>query len=180
VIRYIGLSEAGAATIRKVAAVHPIKALQIEYSLWSLEIEAEVLPTIHELGTRLVAYSPLSWGFLTGGIRKPGDLTRNRPNMPRFQGENFYKDLELVEKLQTLAKEKGCTPSRLAIAWVLAQGEDVVTIPGTKRLKYLEENIASEHVLLSKKDLESIEAMMPAGISSGTRYPEVFMKTLNG
>lgn len=179
VVRYIGLSEAAAGSIRKAAAVHPITALQIEYSLWSRDIEAEVLPTIRELGIGLVAYSPLSRGFLSGEFKTPEDLKDNRVHMPRFKGENFYKNLELVEKIKTLADEKGCTPSQLAIAWVLAQGEDIVTIPGTKRVKYLEENITSENVQLTKEDLESIEAIMPAGIVAGTRYPEMFMNALN-
>lgn len=179
IIRYIGLSEAGATTIRKAAAVHAITALQIEYSLWSREIETEVLPTIRELGIGLVAYSPLSRGFLSGEIKTPEDLKDNRVHMPRFQGENFIKNLELVEKIKALANVKGCTPSQLAIAWVLAQGEDIIAIPGTKRIKYLEENIAAENVQLTKEDLQSIEALMPAGIASGTRYPEMFMKLLN-
>lgn len=179
VIRYIGLSEAAAATIRKAAAVHTITALQIEYSLWSREIEAEVLPAIRELGIGLVAYSPLSRGLLSGEIKTPEDLKDNRIHMPRFQGENFVKNLELVEKIRMLAAEKGCTPSQLAIAWVLAQGEDIITIPGTKHIKYLEENIASENVQLSREDLQSMEAIMPARIVSGNRYPEMFMHLLN-
>lgn len=179
VIRYIGLSEAAPVTIRKAAAVHPITALQIEYSLWSRDIEAEVLPTIRELGIGLVAYSPLSRGFLSGGIRTPEDLKDNRVHMPRFQGENFYKNLELVEKIKALAAEKNCTPSQLSLAWVLARGEDIIVIPGTKRITYLEENIAAENVQLTQHDLESIDAIMPAGIVSGTRYPEMFMKLLN-
>jgi aryl-alcohol dehydrogenase-like predicted oxidoreductase len=179
IVRYIGLSEAAATTIRKAAAVHPITALQIEYSLWSRDIEAEVLPTIRELGIGLVAYSPLSRGLLSGEIKTPDDLRDNRVNMPRFQGGNFYKNLELVEKIRALAAEKGCTPSQLAIAWVLAQGEDIITIPGTKRIKYLEENIASENVQLTQEELRSIEAIMPAGIVSGARYPERFMNHLN-
>jgi aryl-alcohol dehydrogenase-like predicted oxidoreductase len=179
VVRYIGLSEASVASIRKAAAVHPITALQIEYSLWTRDIEADVLPAIRELGIGLVAYSPLSRGFLSGEFKKPEDVKDNRKHMPRFQGENFYKNVELVEKIKTLADQKGCTPSQLAIAWVLAQGEDIITIPGTKHIKYLEENIASENVQLTKEDLQSIEAIVPAGIVSGTRYPEMFMKTLN-
>ncbi len=179
VVRYIGLSEASAETIRKAAAVHPITALQIEYSLWSRDIETTVLPTLRELGIGLVAYSPLSRGFLTGEFKKPEDIKDNRVNMPRFQGENFYKNVALVEQIRTLAAEKKCSPSQLAIAWVLAQGEDIITIPGTKHIKYLEENIASENVYLTIEDLQSIEAILPAGIVSGTRYPEVFMKDLN-
>lgn len=179
IVRYIGLSEASAETIRKAAAVHPITALQIEYSLWSRDIEAEVLPTIRKFGIGLVAYAPLSRGFLSGEFKKPEDIKGNRMNMPRFQGENFYKNLELVEKIKILADQKACTPSQLAIAWVLAQGDDIITIPGTKRIKYLEENIASENVQLTREDLQSIEAIMPAGTVSGTRYPEKFMNALN-
>jgi aryl-alcohol dehydrogenase-like predicted oxidoreductase len=179
VIRYIGLSEAAAESIRKAAAVHPITALQIEYSLWSRDIENEVLPTIREFGIGLVAYAPLSRGFLSGTFNKPEDIKDNRMHMPRYQGENFYKNLELVEKIKTLAKEKGCTPAQLAIAWVLAQGDDIITIPGSKQLKHLEENIASEKVQLNKDDLKSIEAIMPAGVVSGTRYPERFLSALN-
>lgn len=179
IVRYIGLSEASAGSIKKAATVHHITALQIEYSLWTREIEAEVLPTIHELGTGLVAYAPLSRGFLSGEFKKPEDIKDNRMYMPRYQGENFYKNLELVEKIKILATEKDCTPSQLAIAWVLAQGEDVITIPGTKRIKYLEENIAAENIQLTKKDLEIIESIVPVGIVSGTRYPEKFMNALN-
>ena len=179
VVRYIGLSEASATSIRKAASVHTITALQIEYSLWSRDIEAEVLPTVKELGIGLVAYSPLSRGFLSGEIKNPEDLKDNRVNMPRFQGENFYKNLELVEKIKVMADKKGCTPAQLAIAWVLAQGENIIAIPGTKHIKNLEANIASENVHLTKEDLQSIEAIMPGGIVSGTRYPEMFMTNLN-
>jgi aryl-alcohol dehydrogenase-like predicted oxidoreductase len=179
VIRYIGLSEASAETIKKAVAVHPITALQIEYSLWSRDIEAEVMPTIRELGIGLVAHAPLSRGFLSGEFKTPEDLKDSRAHMPRYQGENFYKNLELVERIKALATEKGCTAPQLAIAWVLAQGEEIITIPGTKHIKKLEENIASENVQLTKQDLQSIEAIMPAGIVSGTRYPELFMDALN-
>lgn len=179
VVRYIGLSEASAASIVKAASVHPITALQMEYSLWTRDVEAEVLPAIRELGIGLVAYSPLSRGFLSGAFKKPEDIKDNRKHMPRFQGENFYKNLELVERVKTLADQKACTPSQLAIAWVLAQGDDIIAIPGTKRIKYLEENIAAKNVQLTKEDLQSIEAIMPAGIVSGTRYPEMFMSALN-
>lgn len=179
IIRYIGLSEASAATIRKAAAVHSITSLQIEYSLWSRDIEAEVLPTIRELGIGLVAYAPLSRGLLSGDIKTPEDLKDNRVNMPRFQGENFQKNLDLVEKIRALATDKGCTPAQLAIAWVLARGKDIITIPGSRHIKHLEENIASESVQLTSEDLQSIETIMPAGIASGTRYPEVFMNHLN-
>ncbi|MVM31249.1 aldo/keto reductase [Spirosoma sp. HMF4905] len=179
VIRYIGLSEASADSIRKAATVHAITALQIEYSLWSRDIEAEVLPTIRELGIGLVAYAPLSRGFLSGEIRTPDDLKDSRINMPRYQGENFYKNLELVEKIKTLATSKGCTPAQLAIAWVLAQGDDIITIPGSKRIRHLDENRASENVKLTREDLQSIEAILPAGIVSGSRYPERFLSALN-
>jgi aryl-alcohol dehydrogenase-like predicted oxidoreductase len=179
VIRYIGLSEASADSIRKASAVHPITALQIEYSLWSRDIEAEVLPTIRELGVGLVAYAPLSRGFLSGEFKKPEDIKDSRANMPRYQGENFYKNLALVEKIKTLAAQKNCTPAQLAIAWVISQGNDIITIPGSKRIKHLEENIAAEHIQLTPEDLESINTMMPAGIVSGTRYPEKFLHALN-
>lgn len=180
VIRYIGLSEASAETIRRAAAVHPVAALQIEYSLWSRDIEVEVLPTLRELGIGLVAYAPLSRGFLSGDFRQPEDIKDSRAHMPRYQGENFYKNLQLVEKIKILAAEKSCTAAQLAIAWVLAQGEDVITIPGSKRLQHLEENIAAKHVQLTREDLESINTLMPAGIVSGTRYPEKFLHALNG
>lgn len=179
IVNYIGLSEASAKSIRKAAAVHPITALQIEYSLWTRDVEAEVLPTIRELGIGLVAYSPLSRGFLSGELKKPEDIKDNRAHMPRFQGENFYRNLELVEKIKSVAHQKDCSPSQLAIAWVLAQGEDIITIPGTKRIKYLEENFAAENIHLTQEDLQSIGAIMPAGIASGTRYPERFMSSLN-
>lgn len=178
-IRYVGLSEASAESIRKAAATHPITALQIEYSLWSRDIEIDILPTLRELGIGLVAYAPLSRGFLSGAIKSPDDLKDSRVHMPRYQGENFQKNLELVEKIKVLAAEKGCTPSQLAIAWVLAQGDDIITIPGTKRVTYLEENFGSENVTLTREDLQAIDAIMPAGIVSGTRYPERFMTALN-
>ena len=179
IVRYIGLSEASAESIKKAATVHSITALQIEYSLWTRDIEAEVLPTIRELGIGLVAYSPLSRGFLSGEFTKPEDVEGNRLHMPRFQGDNFRKNVELVEKIKALALEKGCTTSQLAIAWVLAQGEDIITIPGTKRRKYLEENIGSQNIKLTEENLRTIEAIMPAGSVSGNRYPEKFMNALN-
>nr|PZN55062.1 MAG: aldo/keto reductase [Bacteroidota bacterium] len=179
VVRFIGLSEASAESIRRAATVHTITALQTEYSLWTRDIEDEILPTIRELGIGLVAYAPLSRGFLSGTYKKPEDIKDNRAHMPRYQGENFYKNLELVEKVKMLASQKGCTPSQLAIAWVLAQGEDIITIPGTKRVKYLEDNIASENVRLSSGDLRAISEILPAGVVSGTRYPERFMSALN-
>jgi aryl-alcohol dehydrogenase-like predicted oxidoreductase len=179
VIRYIGLSEASAESIRRAAAVHPITALQIEYSLWTRDIEAEVLPTLRELGIGLVAYAPLSRGFLSGAFQKPEDIKDSRAFMPRYQGENFYKNLELVEKIRVMATEKQCTPAQLAIAWVLAQGTDIITIPGSKQRKHLEENIAAEKVVLTNAELESIAAIMPAGVVAGMRYPERFMGALN-
>ncbi len=179
VVRFIGLSEASAESIRRAATVHAIAALQTEYSIWTRDIENEILPTIRELGIGLVAYAPLSRGFLSGAYKKPEDIKDNRAHMPRYQGENFYKNLELVEKVKMLASQKGCAPSQLAIAWVLAQGEDIITIPGTKRVKYLEENIASENVQLSSEDVRAIDEILPAGVVSGTRYPERFMSALN-
>lgn len=178
-IRYIGLSEASAATIRRAAAVHPVTALQIEYSLWSRDIETAVLPAIRELGIGLVAYAPLSRGFLSGEFKQPEDIKDSRVHMPRYQGENFYKNLRLVEKIRSLAAGKSCTPAQLAIAWVLSQGNDIITIPGSKRMKHLEENIAAENIQLTREELESIDAIMPAGIVSGTRYPEKFLSALN-
>ncbi|WEK34962.1 MAG: aldo/keto reductase [Candidatus Pseudobacter hemicellulosilyticus] len=179
VIRYIGLSEASADSICRAAAVHPVTALQIEYSLWSRDIEAEVLPTLRGLGTGLVAYAPLSRGFLSGAFRKPEDIKDSRAHMPRYQGENFYKNLELVEKIRALASDKGCTPAQLAIAWVLAQGADIITIPGSKRIQHLEENMAAENIRLTEAELQAIEAIMPAGVVAGARYPERFLGALN-
>lgn len=179
IIRYVGLSEASVDSIRKAATVCSITALQIEYSLWSRDIEAEIMPTIRQLGIGLVAYAPLSRGFLSGEFKKPEDIKDSRVNMPRYQGENFFKNLELVETIKTLATAKGCTPAQLALAWVLAQGDDIITIPGSKRINHLEENSAAENVILTQEDLQSIEAIMPAGIVSGTRYPERFMNALN-
>lgn len=179
IVRYIGLSEASAQSVRKAASVHPITALQTEYSLWTRDVETEILPTIRELGIGLVAYAPLSRGFLSGVFKKPGDIKDYRVHMPRYQGENFYRNLELVEKIREMAIRKSCTPSQLAIAWVLAQGEDIITIPGTKRVQYLEENLDSERVKLSSEDLKSINEIMPIGVVSGTRYPEKFMSALN-
>jgi len=143
-VRYIGLSEASPATIRRAAAVHPITALQIEYSLWSLELEAEVLPTLRELGIGLVGYSPLNQGLLSGVFKAPTDVQDYRQHMPRFQGENFRQNRQLVDQLETLTAAKACSPAQLAIAWVLSQGEDIITIPGTKRPERLEENLAAE------------------------------------
>jgi aryl-alcohol dehydrogenase-like predicted oxidoreductase len=180
-VRYLGLSEAGAATIRRAYAVHPITAVQTEYSLWSRELEAEILPTLRELGIGLVAYSPLGRGFLTGQIKSPDDLdpTDFRRYLPRFQGENFAKNLELVEHVRELAAAKKVTASQLALAWVLAQGEDIVPIPGTKRVAYLEENAGALDVELTPADLESIEKAAPPDMVVGLRYPEAQMSSLN-
>jgi Predicted oxidoreductases (related to aryl-alcohol dehydrogenases) len=179
IVRHLGLSEVSATTIRKAARIHPITAVQTEYSLWTRDIEAETLPTIRELGIGLVAYSPLSRGFLSGTIKKPEDIEDHRRFMPRFQGENFYKNLELVDRIKILANKKGCTPSQLAIAWVLAQGNDIITIPGTKRIKYLEENIAAANIQLTWEELQSINAIIPPNMVAGERYPEKFMSMLN-
>jgi len=171
-VRYLGLSEAAPATIRRAVKVHPIAALQTEYSLWSRDVEDEILPTVRELGIGLVAYSPLGRGFLTGQFATIDDLPADdwRRNMPRFQGENFRKNLELVEKIKELAAAKGCTPSQLALAWVLAQGDDVVPIPGTKRVKYLDDNLGAVNVRLTADDLAQIDAILPAGAAAGSRY----------
>ncbi|MEH1944919.1 MAG: aldo/keto reductase [Nostoc sp.] len=178
-VRYLGLSEAAPATIRRAQATHPITALQTEYSLWSRDPEDEILPTIRELGISFVAYSPLGRGFLSGAITSPEQLASDdyRRNSPRFQGENFYKNLQLVEKVKEIADQKGVTPSQLALAWLLAQGEDIVPIPGTKRRTYLEENIAATEITLTPNELARIEAVAPKGVSAGDRYPD--MSTVN-
>jgi aryl-alcohol dehydrogenase-like predicted oxidoreductase len=180
-VRYLGLSEAAAATIRKAHAVHPITALQTEYSLWSRDVEDEILPTVRELGIGFVPYSPLGRGFLTGQIQKFEDLAEDdyRRISPRFQGENFQKNLDLVKRIEEIAREKGCQPSQLALAWLLAQGEDIVPIPGTKRRKYLEENVLALQVELTKEDLARINEVAPVGAASGQRYAEASMKSLN-
>ncbi len=171
-VRHLGLSEAAPATIRRAVRVHPIAALQTEYSLWSREAEADVLPTVRELGIGFVAYSPLGRGFLTGRYKTIDDLPAddNRRNMPRFQGENFRKNLDLVKTIEELARGKGCTPSQLALAWGLAQGEDIVPIPGTKRTKYLDENHVAAEIPLTPDELREIDAVMPVGAASGERY----------
>jgi aryl-alcohol dehydrogenase-like predicted oxidoreductase len=176
-VRHLGLSEAAPATIRRAHAVHPITALQTEYSLWSRDVEAEILPTCRELGIGFVAYSPLGRGFLTGRFQKPEDIPADdyRRNQPRFQGENFYRNLDLVKRVEEIAAEKGATPSQLALAWVMAQGEDVVPIPGTKRRKYLEENAAAVDIRLTPDDLRRIDEAAPQGAAAGTRYPEAGM-----
>src|SRR5262245_2244208 len=180
-VRYLGLSEAAPATIRRAAAVHPIAALQTEYSLWSRDPEAEILPTVRELGIGFVAYSPLGRGFLTGQFRSFDDLPAGdwRRNAPRFQGENFQKNLDLVKKIEHLARAKGCTPGQLALAWVLAQGDDIVPIPGTKRLKYLEDNLGAVNVRLTREELAQIDAILPAGAVSGERYHAQALKTID-
>jgi aryl-alcohol dehydrogenase-like predicted oxidoreductase len=171
-VRWLGLSEAAPGTIRRAHAVHPIAALQTEYSLWSRDPEDELLPTVRELGIGFVAYSPLGRGFLTGQIRQIDDLEADdyRRNSPRFQGENFEKNLALVDEINALATQKGCAPSQLALAWVLAQGKDIVPIPGTKRRKYLEENVRALEVKLDAEDLARIDRMIPPGAASGARY----------
>ncbi|HEU4557045.1 MAG TPA: aldo/keto reductase [Longimicrobium sp.] len=179
-VRFIGLSEAGAETIRRAHATHPVTALQSEYSLWSRDIEDEIIPAIRELGIGLVAYSPLGRGFLTGAIKNPDDLAEDdfRRNSPRFQGENFQKNLDLVRHIEQIAAAKGCTPSQLALAWVMAKGDDVVPIPGTKRRKYLEENAAAVDVELTADDLARIDEIAPQDVAAGTRYPEAAMRMI--
>jgi len=180
-VRYLGLSEAAPATIRRAHAVHPIAALQTEYSLWSRDPEDAILPTIRELGIGFVPYSPLGRGFLTGRIRSIDDLAPDdyRRNSPRFQGENFAKNLRLLDEVNAIAREKGCTASQLALAWVLAQGNDVVPIPGTKRRKYLEENVAAAGVRLTREELARIDRALPRGAAAGMRYPAQSMQALD-
>lgn len=180
-IRHIGLSEAGAGTLRRAAKVHPITALQSEYSLWTRDHEAQVIPTCRELGIGFVAYSPLGRGFLTGQIRRFEDFAPDdfRRNSPRFQGENFQKNLDLVKKVEEIARRKKCTPSQLALAWVLAQGEDIIPIPGTKRRKYLEENVGALEVKLVAEDLAEIDQVFPKGAFAGERYNEQMMQLIN-
>jgi aryl-alcohol dehydrogenase-like predicted oxidoreductase len=174
-VRYLGMSEAAPNTIRRAHAVHPITALQTEYSLWNRDPEDEILPTIRELGIGFVAYSPLGRGFLSGAITKPEDLSADdyRLRSPRFQGENFGKNLQLVDKVKAIATTKGITPSQLALAWLLAQGDDIVPIPGTKRRTYLEENIAAVGIKLTADELQQIETVAPKGVAAGDRYPDM-------
>ena len=178
-VRYLGLSEAAADTIRRADATHPITALQSEYSLWSRDPEAEILPTVRELGIGFVAYSPLGRGFLSGRFRSPDDIPEGdfRRDHPRFAGENFGRNLDLVERVQELAAEKAVTPGQLALAWVLAQGDDVVPIPGTTRVAHLEENVAALEVELTRDDLAELEAVFPTGAAAGDRYAD--MSTVN-
>jgi len=179
--RFIGLSEAGSATLRRAQKVHPIASVQSEYSLWSRDPEDDVLATCRELGIGFIAYSPLGRGFLTGQIRRFEDLAADdfRRFQPRFQGENFQKNLDLVARIGEIAAEKGCTASQLALAWVLARGDDIVPIPGTKRRKYLEENAGAAKVTLSAADLARIDEVAPRGAAAGTRYPEAMMQSVN-
>ncbi len=180
-VRYLGMSEAAPATIRRAQAIHPISALQTEYSLWSRDPEDEILPTIRELGIGFVPYSPLGRGFLTGAITSPDDFAPDdfRRRSPRFQGDNFAKNLQLVDQVKAIATEKGVTPGQLALAWLLAQGDDIVPIPGTKRRSYLEENIGATKVTLTAEDLSRIDAFAPKGIAAGERYPAQNMSALN-
>ncbi|MGI9185883.1 MAG: aldo/keto reductase [Solirubrobacteraceae bacterium] len=174
-VRFLGLSEAGPETIRRAHDVHPISALQSEYSLWSRDPEDEVLATLRELGIGLVAYSPLGRGFLTGAIKSAGDLSENdfRRGSPRFQGENFARNFELVERIEEIARDKDCTPAQLALAWVLAQGDDVVPIPGTKRRTYLEQNVEASELELSAEDLARLDEAAPLGAARGDRYADM-------
>lgn len=182
-VRYIGLSEAGPDTIRRAHKVHPITALQTEYSLWTRDPEAEILPVCRELGIGFVAYSPLGRGFLTGRYRSIDDLDADdwRRNNPRFQGDNFSKNLDLVSHVEALAKAKGCTPAQLALGWVMRQGKDIVPIPGSRRVERVEENARAVDIknALSEDDMRDIDELFPLGAAAGTRYPEGGMKTLN-
>ena len=173
-VRHLGLSEAAPTTIRRAHKIHPIAALQTEYSLWTRDPETDVLPTCRELGIAFVAYSPLGRGFLTGQIKSPADLAADdwRRNNPRFQGDNFQKNLDLVQKIEQLAQRKHVLPSQLALAWLLAQGPDVIPIPGTKRIKYLEQNAAAVNVTLTAEEIAELDAALPPGAAAGTRYPE--------
>jgi aryl-alcohol dehydrogenase-like predicted oxidoreductase len=180
-VRHLGLSEAAPATIRRAHGIHPIAALQTEYSLWSRDPEDEILPTLRELGIGFVPYSPLGRGFLTGRFKSEADLPEGdfRRGSPRFSGENFQRNLDLVAVVARLAQSKGCTPSQLALAWVMSRGEDVVPIPGTKRVRYLEENSGAVDVRLSDADLAALDDAFPPGVAAGTRYAEAGMKMLN-
>ncbi len=180
-VRFLGLSEAGADTIRRAHKEHPVSALQTEYSLWSRDVEDEILPVCRELGIGFVPYSPLGRGFLTGQIKKFEDLAEDdyRRFSPRFQGENFQKNLDLVKKIEDLAARKGCRPSQLALAWLLSRGEDIVPIPGTKRRKYLEENVGALEVSLTREELQQIDEIAPQGVAAGDRYAKEQMANLN-
>lgn len=180
-VRYLGLSEAAAETVRRAASVHPIAALQSEYSLWSRDVENEILPACRELGVGFVAYSPLGRGFLTGAIKSPESLSEDdrRRQFPRFQGENFEHNFRLVERIRELAAEKRCEPAQLALAWVLAQGEDIVPIPGTKRRKYLEVNVQALEIELSQEELARIGEVARPDVAAGSRYPQAAMGSVN-
>ena len=180
-VRYLGLSEAAPRTIRAAYATSPITAVQTELSLWSRDAEADVLPTVRELGIGYVAYSPLGRGFLTGQIKSPNDFPEDdfRRFHPRFTGENFEKNIRLVQEVEDLARQKACTAAQLALAWVLAQGDDIVPIPGTKRIRYLDENIAALDVKLSDEDLKRLDEILPPGAAAGQRYHERGMETVN-
>lgn len=181
-VRYLGLSEASPETIRRAARVHPIAALQSEYSLWTRELEPEHFPVCRELGIGIVPYSPLGRGFLSGAIKSIDDLAPDdwRRMNPRFQGDNFQKNLDIVKKVEAIARKKRCAASQLALAWVLAQGSDIVPIPGTKHIKYLEENAKAVDIVLTAEELKEIDAAFPPDIAAGTRYPEASMRALNG
>ena len=181
-IRYLGLSEAAPDTIRRAHRVHPISALQTEYSLWTRDPEEGVLAACRELGIGFVPYSPLGRGFLSGRFRSEADLAENdaRRNHPRFQGENFRRNLDLVRRVEQIAEEKRCTPAQLALAWLLSRGSDIVPIPGTKRREYLEENVKALDVRITAEDAHRIDEVAPAGVTAGTRYPEGGMLTING
>jgi aryl-alcohol dehydrogenase-like predicted oxidoreductase len=180
-VRYLGLSEAAPETIRRAHKVHPIAALQTEYSLWSRDPESELLDTVRKLGIGFVAYSPLGRGFLTAKITNLDELAKDdwRRGMPRFEQENFRRNMELVEKIRAIAARKGCTPAQLALAWVLAQGDDIVPIPGTKRRRYLEENVRALAVRLTPEELTEIDSLLPRGAAAGSRYSEQGMRTIN-
>lgn len=180
-VRYLGLSEASSDTIKKANKIHPISALQSEYSLWTRDPEDGILNTIRELGIGLVAYSPLGRGFLTGKIKQFDDLAENdfRRHSPRFQGENFKKNFELVDKIKIIAENKNCTAGQIALAWVLAQGKDIVPIPGTKKVNYIEENAEAVNISFTLAELDEIDSLIPKGSASGLRYPEAAMKSLN-
>ena len=180
-LRYVGLSEAGEDTLRRAHAVHPLAMLETEYSLWTRTPETDVLPVCRELGISLVAYSPLGRGFLTGAIQSSEDFAENdfRRNLPRFQGENFQRNLKLVDKVKEIAEEKGCSAAQLALAWLLAQGEDIIPIPGTTKSHRVEENAQAAEIELTAEDLQRIDEIAPHDVAQGTRYPEAMMSTVN-
>jgi aryl-alcohol dehydrogenase-like predicted oxidoreductase len=180
-VRYLGLSEAAPETIRRAHKVHPIAALQTEYSLWSRDPEGELLETVRDLGIGFVAYSPLGRGFLTAKITNLDELAKDdwRRGMPRFEQENFHRNTEVVEKIKAIAARKGCTPAQLALAWVLSQGDYIVPIPGTKRRQYLEENVGALDIRLTPEDLTEIDSLIPPGAAAGSRYSEPGMRAIN-